>query len=327
MERVRVLLGTWRGRLFLVNLALFVYVSWRSQSLFLPDTATLIAVGAKDPVRLAAGEWWRLATPVFIHVGVIHFGLNSYVLNRVAAQLETVLGGPWFIAIYLIAGIAGNVASAVFSANLSAGASGAIFGLMGAGLFLELSIGAKVRALTGQRPPRGAYLTTVAMNLALGFTLPFVDNTAHLGGLFAGFVLAFCMVNVRENNLSARRPALGYAAILALSGLLVCGGIFGSSKPHARALLARAAEKADSPRDGIFYLSQALKVDPEAYELVIDRARLLFKIGEPKYGLADVEYALQFPPAAPLARKLSDELIGSGKLHEGAEVRKLLPQP
>ena len=323
-SRPRDLFATWRGRLFLVNLALFLYVSWRSQSLFLPDTATLIAVGAKDPVRLAAGEWWRLITPVFIHVGVLHFALNSYMLNAVGRQTEQVLGGIWFILIYLTAGVAGNVASSDFSPNLSAGASGAIFGLLGAGLYLEQSIGARVRAVTGRRPPVGAYLMTVVVNLAFGFIVPFVDNSAHLGGLFAGFMLAFAMVRLRPNNLGPPRPALGYVAVAVLSAVLGVGAFVGTSKTMIVNQLTRAARKADGPRDGIFYLSQALEVEPAAYDLGLDRARLLFKIDEPKYALYDVREALIDARAVPLARKLEGELIAAGKLHEATEVRRLV---
>lgn len=324
MARLRELLTTWHGRLFLVNLALFAYVSWRSQSLFMPDTETLIAVGAKDPVRLAAGEWWRLVTPIFIHVGLLHFALNSYMLNVVGRQLEEVLGGPWFILIYLVSGIAGNVASSVFSPNLSAGASGAIFGLLGAGLFIEQSIGARVRAATGQKPPRGAFFMTVVLNLGFGFVLPFIDNTAHLGGLFAGFALALAMARLRANKLVARRPAQGYMAIMTLSALLGVGGYIGTSKPWILRQMGRAAAKADGPRDGIFYLSQGLSIDPAAYELGLERARLLFQINEPSYALYDVREALADGRAVTGAQKLADDLMASGKMNEAAEVRQLI---
>lgn len=321
---LRTLFGSWRGRLFLVNLVVFIYVCWRSQSLFLPDTETLIAVGAKDPVKLAAGQWWRLVTPVFIHVGLLHFAVNSYMLNVVGRQLEQVLGGVWFIVIYLVSGVAGNVASAIFSANLSAGASGAIFGLLGAGLLLEQTVGARVRAMTGKRPAMGAYFSTIALNLAFGFIVPFVDNSAHLGGLVAGYALGFAMVRVRANNLAKPRPALGYLAILTLAAAIIAGGVVGTRKAFVFGQLARAGKSADEPREGIFYYTEALEVDPGAYAVGIDRARLLFKIDEPRYAYADVREALQDARAVPLANGLADELNASGKLHEATMVRSLI---
>jgi membrane associated rhomboid family serine protease len=324
-HRLRTLVSTWHGRLFLVNLVMFAYVTWRSHALFLPDTATLLAAGAKDPVGLASGEYWRLFTPVFVHVGLLHFGLNSYVLNIVGGQLETVFGGAWFIAIYLVAGVAGNIASALLSANLSAGASGAIFGLLGAGLYIEQSVRRRVRASTGRKTPRGAYLTTVVLNHGIGMLVPFVDNSAHFGGLVAGLVLAFAMTQIRPNNLTKPKPALGYAAIFLSVVLLGVGAWLGTSRTFVMSLLARAAANADEPRDRIFYLSQELELEPGAYEVGIERARLLFQIGEDKYALFDVREALDADPRAlPLARSLSEDLSLGGKLHEATEVRRLI---
>ena len=161
-------LGTWSGRILLINALVFVYTCVRTRSVFLPDTETLLLIGAKDPVSLALGEYWRLVTPMFIHIGILHFLVNSYMLYVIGYQLERILGGTWFVAVYLAAGIAGNISSAVFSVNLSAGASGALFGLLGTGFFLERTIGRRMQEVTGHRPRNRAYAMTVALNLGFG---------------------------------------------------------------------------------------------------------------------------------------------------------------
>jgi rhomboid protease GluP len=292
----------------------------------LPDTEVLIRLGAKDPARLALGEWWRLVTPMFIHVGLLHFAMNSYVLVVIGRQLELAVGAAWFVGIYLLAGIAGNVASSVFSVNLSAGASGAIFGLMGLGLYLETTIDRRIAARTGRRQQRGAYAATVAINLAFGFLVPFIDNSAHLGGLLAGVLGAGVMVNLRRNRLQARRIGVG-VALVGVTALLLAGGTYVGTSPELVLRHIEAATKAaDDPEEKVYHLSQALEIDPKATDLRIERARLLFEHDEPRYALYDVKTAAAEPEARKALEALAAELDGKGKAKEAWQVRTLAAQ-
>ncbi len=321
---MREIYRTWRGRLILLNTLVFLYLSWKSGGILLPDTQTLIALGAKDPVKLAAGEWWRLITPIFIHVGVLHFVVNSYMLNAVGRQLEDVLGGAWFMAIYLVSGVFGNIVSAVASPNLSAGASGAIFGLLGAGLFLERSIGARVARLTGQRPKNRGYLMTVAINLAFGFLVPFIDNSAHLGGLIGGFVVTAAMVRLRPSNVAPRNRPLGVSMLATLGIVGLFGAYLGTSSKFLLERLTSAGQSAGDPREGAFYYTQAMDIDDADPGLKLARARLLFKLGESRYALYDVREALEDPKFAPAVELLAVELTNAGKEQEAWEVRRLI---
>lgn len=320
---VKFWLGTWSGRILLINAAVFLYTCLRTRSLFLPDTETLLGIGAKDPVGLAKGEYWRLVTPMFIHIGVLHFAVNSYMLYVIGYQLERILGGAWYLAVYLAAGIAGNVASAVFSVNLSAGASGAIFGLLGAGFFLERTIGKRMLEVTGQRPRNRAYAMTVAINLAFGFLVPFIDNSAHLGGLVTGTLMTLAMINIRPNNLQVPRRGAGFA-ILAL--LVVAAGVgtyFGTSKDYLYRRAEAAADRAEDQEERIYHYTQAIEIMPDDAVLRLKRARLLFFANEAQYAFHDLRVVVEQGKLKDELEALALELEKKNKVQEAWQIRRL----
>jgi rhomboid protease GluP len=155
------------------------------------DTQVLVRFGAKDNVLIAEGQVWRLLASMFLHIGVMHLVFNSYALLVLGSDVERLYGSPRFLAIYLLAGLWGGLASFALSPDLSAGASGAIFGLLGA----------MVAFLRREREVFGSWgrqrllnlLGVAALNLVLGFTVPGIDNFAHLGGLFSGAVLGWLL--------------------------------------------------------------------------------------------------------------------------------------
>jgi membrane associated rhomboid family serine protease len=128
------------------------------------------------------GDWWRLGTAMFLHVSILHILFNMYVLWILGPQLERLFGHVRFLGLYLVAGLGGSAASYYFSDPnvVSAGASGAIFGLMGA----LVVTGWRVRAELTQ------VLVLIGINLVIGFVAGGVDWRAHLGGLFTGALVA-----------------------------------------------------------------------------------------------------------------------------------------
>jgi len=148
--------------------------------------------GAKNNAAILAGEYWRLLTAMFLHAGFLHIAFNGYALLIFGQQVEAFYG-PWrFLAIYFIAGLAGSIASFAFSIHDSVGASGAIFGIIGAlGAFFFFH-----RKLLGGAG-RAQLLNAVAMivlNLILGISQSgSIDNFAHIGGLIAGGVAALLL--------------------------------------------------------------------------------------------------------------------------------------
>ena len=146
------------------------------------------SLGAKDNLRIAAGEFWRLITPVFIHGGMVHFFVNMYSLYAIGPVVERFFGAGRTLTLYLLSGIAGVVLSLSFSPYPSVGASGAIFGLLGSlGAFLYAN--RKTFGQAGRMQLRHIILVAL-LNLGLGLS-PGIDNWGHLGGLLFGTVLAW----------------------------------------------------------------------------------------------------------------------------------------
>ncbi|UCF62274.1 MAG: rhomboid family intramembrane serine protease [Anaerolineaceae bacterium] len=146
------------------------------------------SLGAKDNMAIAAGELWRLITPVFIHGGPVHFFVNMYSLYAIGPVVERFFGTGRTLTLYLLSGIAGVVLSLSFSPYRSVGASGAIFGLLGSlGAFLYAN-----RTTFGQagRMQLRHIILVALLNLGLGLS-PGIDNWGHFGGLLFGAILAW----------------------------------------------------------------------------------------------------------------------------------------
>lgn len=150
----------------------------------------LLALGAKANAALTGGQYWRFLTPIFLHVGLLHVFVNMYSLYVIGPPVEGPYGPARFLLVYFISGVAGVAASLAFSPQPSAGASGAIFGVLGAlAGFLY-----NHRRLFG-RAGRGQlrHIAFVALaNLAIGLS-PGIDNWGHLGGLIAGLALGLLL--------------------------------------------------------------------------------------------------------------------------------------
>jgi rhomboid protease GluP len=152
------------------------------------NTSTLIKFGAKFNPYIYDGEWWRFITPIFLHIGLLHLAMNTLALYFLGPAVERIFGNIRFLFIYLFAGISGVIASFIFSDNISAGASGAIFGCFGALLYFAL-----IYPKLFFRTMGPSVITVLVFNLIFGFTVSIVDNAGHLGGLAGGFLAAGIM--------------------------------------------------------------------------------------------------------------------------------------
>lgn len=153
------------------------------------------------------GEWWRFLTSAFLHGSFLHIAFNMYVLFALGPTLERILGHGRFIVLYVVAALGGAITSYQFSDPevVSVGASGAIFGLMGA----LVVAGKRLRYDITQ------VLILIGINIAIGFIAPQVDWRAHLGGLVVGAAVSALMVYApRRNRILIQ--VLGVAGILAV---------------------------------------------------------------------------------------------------------------
>jgi rhomboid protease GluP len=166
------------------NVAIYVLTCLLSGNLFQPASQVL-ALGWKQNDLIANGEYWRLLTAMFLHGSLVHIFFNAYALFALGPECERFYGTLRFTVVYFVAGLAGSVASYLFTAGPSVGASGAIFGLIGAlGAFYGLN-----RGTLGEsgRMALQSIGGVIFINLLIGFAGgSFIDNFAHLGGLIFG---------------------------------------------------------------------------------------------------------------------------------------------
>ena len=145
----------------------------------------LITYGAKDNDLMIQGQYWRFITPVFLHANLLHVGLNMLNFFVLGIFLERLVGHLRFLLIYLLTGVISIIASFYFiPQEISVGASGAIFGLVGAYSVFVLT---HRRAFRNNGYPALLWLVLIiGVNLSIGLFIPNVDNYAHLGGLLSG---------------------------------------------------------------------------------------------------------------------------------------------
>lgn len=177
----------WFTRIFLVlNLLVFVLMESVGST---SDRETILAFGAKWNPAINAGQIWRLITPIFIHIGPIHLAFNCYALWIVGQQVERLYGSARFVVFYTAMGIAGVLGSYFYNPDaISAGASGAIFGLFGVLLMFGIRNRRSVPRWLARAIGRGV-LPVILLNLVIGLAIPVVDNSAHVAGLLSGMAL------------------------------------------------------------------------------------------------------------------------------------------
>ncbi len=170
--------------------------------------------GAFDFMGVDAGEYYRLATSAFLHDGLIHLGFNLYILWILGTLLEHMLGRPRFVALYVVSMLGGSFGVMLVSPNQSTvGASGAVFGLMGALVFAQRSVGVSVW--------KTPLMPMLVLNLGLTFIVPRISIGGHLGGLAAGVAVGWLFVTL------ARRRVSDWVSV-ALCGVVAAGLVAGA---------------------------------------------------------------------------------------------------
>lgn len=152
------------------------------------------------------GEWFRLLSSVFLHGSLLHLAFNMYVLFVLGPPLERLLGHARFLILFLISGLGGAVASFAFSSvnTVSVGASGAIFGLMGALVVAGRHLKTDITQV----------LVLIGINVAIGFIAPGIDWRAHLGGLLTGAAIAFVFSKAPAGRQQTLVQVVGCAGVV-----------------------------------------------------------------------------------------------------------------
>jgi rhomboid protease GluP len=260
------------------------------------NTAVLVRLGAKVTALIAAGQYWRMLTSMFLHIGIAHILFNGYALVIIGTELERIFDSGRFLAIYLLSGLFGSLASYAFVPSLAAGASGAIFGLIGAlAAFFLLH---RERLGSWGRARLANIVFLIVINLFFGFTQPGIDNMAHLGGLVSGFGLGWAMapryqldpISLRaldRNQLERYWPALLLAVALLVGGTALITSIQRNS-PRSHLLRAQDAIEDEAWDTVAAELEQALSQDPGLAD-----ASLYFYLGLARNYLEQPELAVE----------------------------------
>lgn len=323
-----------------IQLAMFLWLELNGGS---TNTETLVKYGAKFNPLILEGEWWRFFTPIFLHIGLLHLAMNTLALYYLGALVERIYGNTRFLFIYLFAGFFGSLASFVFSPNLSAGASGAIFGCFGALLYFGV-----INPKLFFRTMGMNILVVIGINLAFGFTVPGIDNAGHLGGLAGGFAAAG-IVHIPKR----KRPLLQVLFLLGAFSLTAAGLSYGYGNPErlvdrqsilvlaqqhiqdrkyreANQLLRDYAGNSKKSKDVLFLLSfteiklgnldeaqtllkRVIETDPDFHEARYNLALIYLEKGDYEQARAQAEEASSLKPDNKDYQELTeriDSLIG-----------------
>ncbi|KAA9302121.1 MULTISPECIES: rhomboid family intramembrane serine protease [Aerococcus] len=182
----------------------------------------LILFGAKVNALIAAGQYWRLLTPIFIHIGLTHLLFNSITLYYLGPMVENIVGHWRFLAIYLLSGLMGNLMSYQFSDAISAGASTALFGL-----FAFFIVKAYLHPNNPYYEALGrTYKTLIIMNIVLNLLASNVDLAGHLGGALGGLLASFIFAQNR-NEIKVWQVVLALGLYLVIAYVIMANqGIY-----------------------------------------------------------------------------------------------------
>jgi membrane associated rhomboid family serine protease len=225
--------------LLVANVLLFIAAALGGAGWFIPNAAIEIAAGSNLGPLTTHGEWWRLITALFVHFGIMHLLFNMWALAAFGALSERLLGITSFVFIYFVSGIAANLASITLRPSIdTAGASGAIFGILGA-LLAVYWRNKRTLPFTVVRSEGTAVFMFASFALLGGFLYKGIDNGAHLGGLITGLLLGLTLSHAKQYpaaNMPNRLPAL--KTLLVAAAVFACGfwGALHASAAHQAAM-------------------------------------------------------------------------------------------
>ncbi|MBS0420039.1 MAG: rhomboid family intramembrane serine protease [Proteobacteria bacterium] len=210
--------------LLIANIAMFTVTAFAGGGLFQANGAVLVNWGTNYGPRTLEGEWWRLLSSSFLHFGVLHIALNMWALWSIGPLTERLFGSAYFLVLYLFAGLCGSFASLYWHPDInSAGASGAIFGVLGG--LLAFMVNPRTRI-----PPsiaathRNSALVFIAYNLVNGAAHAGIDNAAHIGGLVSGIAMGFVLARPLDQD--SRQDPLPRLSLGILLSMIILGTLW-----------------------------------------------------------------------------------------------------
>ncbi len=276
------------------------------------DSQVLLDFGAKYGPAILRGEYWRLFTSMFLHIGIMHLGFNSYALYALGPEVERFFGRGRYLVIYLLSGVLSSITSYLISSNLAAGASGAIFGMVGALAAFYLHEREALGTLGRRR--LNNLVSVVVINLIIGFTVPNIDNAAHIGGLVVGFLMGWVLspdykvvpsgptqsAHVVDTNSLTRRWWLLPAALILAVGLTLLANLREENTGSGLQSQGEYHLQQGEWDEAIADFSKALEADPELWPALIYRGEAHIQMDDYDAALADFETVIGARPGNDL---------------------------
>ena len=291
-----------------INLALFLIAQASGGS---KNADVLLGLGAMEGSRIADGEYWRLLAAMFLHSGWLHLGFNCFGLFVFGQQLEQLYGRGRFVALYLLAGLAGSVTSYALNISLApnvigVGASGAIFGVLGGLVAYFISHRDRLGPM-GRRTLTGLLLLA-GINLLFGLVWENVDNYAHMGGFAAGIILGLAfrprytpVVDVRgfTSHVVDSNSVLRSGWIVPVVGVtLIVGIVIGNQNvaesPASHLRQAQEYRLESDLAGALEELDRAIELAPEYGPSYLARAQIMAELGNIDRAVTDAGLAVRY---------------------------------
>ncbi len=281
--------------IFGINIAVFLGMALAGISITDPTILDLIRWGANTGELTLSGDWWRLVTCMFLHIGIIHIAVNMWCLWSLGAVCEGLYGSWTFAAVYLISGVSGSLASIAYHPHgVSAGASGAIFGIAGA-LISSYYFGEFSTSSSAVAGSLRSVVGFAAYNLIFGAMSGVTDNAAHVGGLIGGLVLGALIARTapHQDDLSRR------VAVILFGAALVAGAWFWLEQ--ARGVEARVVRADQYLRDNktpqaIAQLQQVIRQRPADVSAHFALAHAYFNLSQYPQAETELKRVLELDP-------------------------------
>lgn len=183
--------------LIFINVLIFIICAIKSRNLMDINVYVLLEMGAKyRPIMMFTKEWWRLITCNFLHGGLVHLAFNMYALYYIGKQIEELYGRAKYLIIYILSGLGCSLLSYYLSPmSLSVGASGAIFGLLGALVVYAYNEKGRI-----QKGAISNLIFVIGINLLFGLSVNNIDNYGHIGGLLMGIISSYIIYSFFIKN-------------------------------------------------------------------------------------------------------------------------------
>jgi len=281
--------------IFGINVAVFLGMALAGVDIMNPASGQLMHWGSNATSLTLTGQWWRLITYNFVHIGILHIALNMWCFWNLGELAESLYGHTMFALVYLVCGVGGGVASLAWHQSVnSAGASGAIFGIAGA-LIASLKLGNFSLPQAHVKATLSSIVTFAVYNIVFGALTGFTDNAAHIGGLLTGMMLGGLIAIAAP----ARNQFVRRAAVLVLVSAVVGGGAAWTYKSKAYVIHVQRAQSMlgeNKSEQAISELQTVLRMRPNYIPARLQLAYLYTRRAHFEEAEAEIRRVLQQDP-------------------------------